>query len=220
MRKMKLADFSYEEKLWRQGIEAVIGVDEVGRGALSGPVVAGAAMLKFKIQNSNDKSNSKFKKILRLGIDDSKRLKSRERVRLVSEIRKYFFTAIGEATVEEINTLGIVGATGRAMRRAIKNFQLLNNFFLLIDGYVVRNLPGGKKRQMGIIKGDRKSVSIAAASIVAKVYRDRLMRRLSRQFPVYKWGLNKGYGTLVHRRALELNGKCQHHRLLYVDGII
>src|SRR3989338_6670884 len=159
---MKLADFSYEEKLWRQGIETVIGVDEVGRGALSGPVVAGAAMLKFKIQNSNDKSNSKFKKILRLGIDDSKRLKSRERVRLVSEIRKYFFTAIGEATVEEINTLGIVGATGRAMRRAIKNFQLLNNFFLLIYVYVVKNLPGkieGKvcegisRKKKGVEKG-------------------------------------------------------------------
>ena len=208
---MTKADFCYEEKKWREGFEAVVGVDEVGRGSLAGPVVAGAAFVKTPAAKAA---------ILKLRIDDSKRLTVKKRLKLIPQIEKHFLTAIGQATVSEINKLGIVKATHLAMRRALKNFQFDKKYFILVDGYAVKYLPGGLKRQMGIIKGDQKSVSIAAASIVAKVYRDSLMRKLSRDYPVYKWARNKGYGTLVHRRVLKRNGKSEHHRLLFVDGML
>ena len=253
---MNKPNFSYEEELWNGGIYSVIGVDEVGRGALAGPVVAGAAVLKTKFQKKSknqiskkiQKPNSRINKILELGIDDSKRLTSRQREQIAREIPKYFLTGTGEASTSEINRMGIVRATSRAMRRAIWkirnpespdlfgageiqiNFKIQNpdtkqnpskftlrNYFLLVDGRQVKYMPGGKGRQRAIIKGDQKSISIAAASIMAKVYRDRLMRKLSRQFRRYNWEQNKGYGTGIHRRAILEFGVCRLHRRVFVD---
>ena len=209
----KFPDFSFEESFWRQGIGTVVGVDEVGRGSLAGPVVAGAVFIKTPASKEA---------ILKLGIDDSKRLSAGKRRALAKIIPKYFNSAIGQASVEEIDTLGIVRATGRAMRRAIirimnSEFGIMNgkSYFLIIDGYKMKYLPGGLRRQLNIIKGDRKSVSIAAASILAKVYRDRLMANLSKQFPVYKWGRNKGYGTKLHIKALGKYGCCVLHRSVF-----
>lgn len=209
----KIPDFSFEESFWRQGIGTVAGIDEVGRGSLAGPVVAGAAFVKTPAAKEA---------ILKLGIDDSKRLSAGKRRALAKIIPKYFFCAIGQASVEEINCVGIVRATGRAMRRAIirimnSEFGIINrkSYFLIIDGYRMKYLPGGLARQLNIIKGDQKSVSIAAASIMAKVYRDTLMKRLGRRYPVYKWGSNKGYGTKLHLKALGKYGYCVLHRSVF-----
>ena len=220
----KLPDFAFEEIYWGKGIDLVVGVDEVGRGSLAGPVVAGAAFIKTPAAK---------RAILKLGINDSKRLKEGKRRELAKIIPKYFNSAIGQASVEEINTLGIVRATGRAMRRAVNSIlyqvssikhknnkipdtkYVIRDTFLLVDGYKMKYLPGGLRRQLNIIKGDQKSVSIAAASIIAKVYRDTLMKKLGRRYPVYKWGRNKGYGTKLHIKALEKYGYSDLHRSVF-----
>lgn len=188
----------------------VVGLDEVGRGSLAGPLVAGAAYLIEK---------NGLKSILKLGIDDSKRLSAQSRAELVLPIKKYFKTSVGESSVGEINRLGIVRATRLAMKRALSGILSGKNsaYFFLIDGLPLKNFPGGQKRQLAVISGDQKSVSIAAASIVAKVHRDRLMRRLDREFPAYFWGRNKGYGTRLHLERIQAKGICLHHRLQFVD---
>lgn len=208
---MASPDFYFEKKTWKKGFSWVVGIDEVGRGSLAGPVVVGAAIVK-SFQDQLE--------ILKLGIDDSKKLRSRQREQLVRKIQKYFVTGIGSATVAEVNRKGIVRATHTAARRAIDGILTKRDFFFLIDGRPIRYLMGGKYRQLAIIDGDQKSISIAAASIVAKVYRDRLMRKLARNFPQYKWGRNKGYGTKAHCEALLQYGSCCYHRTLFIDGIV
>lgn len=225
----------------------------MGRGALAGPVVAGACLFRIMNQESGimgkkvDDSKRKeklqrskaqrCKEILKLGIDDSKRLKARERERLAKEIIKYFHIGIGEASVAEINELGIVSATERAMKRAVNRimkcelrimedkvhdslFIIPNSTTILVDGpHKIPRLSGfGLDRQEAIIKGDQKSISIAAASIVAKVYRDKLMRKLDRENgKKYKWGLNKGYGTSKHWSMISLYGSSFLHRVKFID---
>ena len=231
----KKPDFYFENIYWENDTEMVIGVDEVGRGSLAGPVVAGAAAIRKQVLKSSHRRydfggqagiqerNIALKNILKLGIDDSKRMKPRERIMIKTFIEQYFHIALGEATVAEIDKFGIVKATQIAMRKAVVNllYKAQNvNFFLLVDGCRVKYLPGGLKKQRSIIKGDQKSISIAAASIIAKVYRDNLMISLGRKYPSYKWELNKGYGTLSHRNVLKTLGICEHHRLLFVDSLI
>lgn len=243
----------------------MIGVDEVGRGAFAGPVVAGAAAMRL-LNSSNLVKNARPRRtdkvilsfvgtnlqahlngILSLGINDSKKLLPRKREKLASEIQKYFYVGIGEASVSEINTLGIVKATERAMRRAIKaliarnsNIQIPNskqaqnskslgfgvwdlefpkqNIFVLEDAFHVKYIPEvGLKNQKGIIYGDSLSISIAAASIVAKVYRDGLMKSLSNKYTQYGWLRNKGYGTLTHRLAIKRFGITKWHRIQYIE---
>ncbi|KKS95739.1 MAG: ribonuclease HII, ribonuclease HII [Candidatus Gottesmanbacteria bacterium GW2011_GWA2_43_14] len=206
-----MPDFSLEESFRRQGFKTVLGVDEVGRGCLAGPVVAGACLLK----DGADRDA-----LLTLGIDDSKRLTAERREVLAWIIPEFFVSSIGLASVDEINRAGIVRATARAMRRAIVNLKISRPIFILVDGYRVKFLPGGLKRQSNIIHGDQKSVSIAAASIIAKVYRDRLMKRLAGKFPLYNWGKNKGYGTEGHRLALGKYGLCRHHRIAFTGHLV
>src|SRR3989344_2332627 len=119
-----MSDFTFEKTCWEKGFPLVVGVDEVGRGALAGPVVAGAAV--YRIQNSEFRNQ---KKILRLGIDDSKRLTPKRREALARIIQKYFYTGIGEASVTEINGVGIVKATQRAMRRAVNKLRIQSSEF-------------------------------------------------------------------------------------------
>jgi len=199
----------------------VIGVDEVGRGAWAGPVIAASAAMK--IFNEKEKL---LKKIISLGINDSKKLTARKREFLSGEISKYFYCGIGEASVGEINRYGIVKATEKAMRRAVGNLTMKQfsnvtmngRFFLLVDAFYVKYTAGIPLRnQKAIIQGDGKCISIAAASIVAKVYRDRLMERLSTKYTQYGWERNAGYGTEYHRRAIEKYGICKLHRLKFVD---
>lgn len=173
----------------------VAGVDEAGRGPLAGPVVAAAVIL------------DELKPIKCLG--DSKVISPRRRERLFDEIRaKALACCIAEASVEEIDRLNILQATLLAMRRAVEGLRL-KPAKVLVDG---NRLPRLDVLSEAIVGGDAKVKSISAASIIAKVTRDRLLRELHEQFPIYGFAAHKGYGTPEHLEALRLHGACIHHR--------
>ena len=185
----------HERRLWAQGMKAIAGVDEAGAGPLAGPVVAAAVVLPVEgcIRD----------------IDDSKKLDASARERLFGEIRKSAVAwAISEASVEEIDQLNILEAARLAMRRAVLALTTPAEH-LLVDA---RSVPEVAVNQTSIIKGDSLSQSIAAASILAKVHRDRLMARLDETYPGYGLAKHKGYGTLEHRQALERLGPSPIHR--------
>ena len=172
----------------------VAGIDEAGRGPLAGPVVAAAVVLDPNRIPS--------------GIDDSKRLSAAARTRLFTQIEKAARTAVGIATVEEIDRLNILGATKLAMQRAYAALQLAAEV-ALIDGNQPPELPCPV---IPLVKGDSRSLSIAAASIIAKVTRDRMMHALAEEFPHYGWEKNAGYGTRTHLEGLARHGVCREHR--------
>ena len=193
--------FELENALWGHGTTYVAGVDEVGRGPLAGPVVAGAVIFPQDIDESR-----------LIGIRDSKELTASVRERLDVWIYEVAVAVgIGRASVREVDAVGIVGATRRAMSRAIGKLQPRPQA-LLIDAL---SLPGISLPQQCPVKGDRVSLSIAAASIVAKVARDKLMREADRRYPGYGFSRNKGYGTREHMGALELQGPCIIHRVSF-----
>ncbi len=179
----------------------VAGVDEVGRGPLAGPVVAVALVFP----------NGVPRRVAPL-IDDSKKLTAAEREAAFAAIRRCAEFAIGAASVAEIETLNILHASMLAMRRAVLRLREPPHL-ALIDGN--RAPPGLPCAVECCIGGDATSLSIAAASIIAKVVRDRAMLRLGARYPHYGWHENAGYGTKAHRDALHLHGPCRHHRALF-----
>ena len=211
---MTLPDFSFEERIAKKGFRIIAGIDEVGRGSFAGPVVAAAVAFapnsKFEILNSKQ-----------IRINDSKKLSSRQREMSSHWIKKNALCyGIGKASVAEINKFGIKKACEMAFRRAIKNTNKPVDY-LLIDAFYIPYVKGlRRKNQMPIVKGDTKSISIAAASIVAKVYRDRLMVSLGskRKYKNYGWCQNKGYGTLAHRNAIKKYGLTRLHRKKFVEA--
>jgi len=185
----------FEEEARAAGFAVVAGVDEVGRGALCGPVVAGAAILGEDFDFS--------------GLDDSKRLTRRQRERLSERIRAHARAwALGFAEVEEIDRLNILRATHLAMRRALQALRLKPDL-VLVDGRAAE-LSGYE--QQAIVKGDALSVSIAAASIVAKVARDGIMLQCDQKYPGYGLADNVGYASEGHREALRRLGPSAIHR--------
>ncbi|WP_296705348.1 ribonuclease HII [Algoriphagus sp.] len=172
------------------------GCDEVGRGCLAGPVVAAAVILPPNYSNQ--------------WINDSKKLGKKQREDLIEEIKdKALAWKIAEASVEEIDRINILNASFLAMTRAVKGL-LISPEHLLIDGNRFKSdlsIPF-----TCVIKGDGKFASIAAASILAKVYRDQFMERLTEEFPHYGWERNAGYPTKAHRIGIEENGDCIWHR--------
>ena len=190
----------------------LVGVDEAGRGPLAGPVSVGIASVPagFNIKKAFP------------GINDSKQLTPRQRKVADKWIRQNALAiGIGQASVAQINRFGIKKASEIAFRKAIKSVSIKVSSieYLLIDAFFipyVRSLR--RKNQKAIIKGDTKSISIAAASIVAKVYRDKLMVKISKnpKFRVYKWGKNKGYGTKEHQNAIKKYGATKLHRKAFV----
>ncbi len=172
----------------------VAGIDEAGRGPWAGPVVAAAVIL------DRDHTPS--------GLDDSKRLSASRREDLYRALVRGADVGIGVATVDEIDELNILQATFLAMRRAAEAVTAKPEL-ALVDGNAA---PGLSCPVRTIVKGDQKCPSIAAASIVAKVTRDRLMTELAREYPNYGWERNKGYGTKDHRQALIRHGVTPHHR--------
>lgn len=183
-----------EKKLWKKN-NIICGIDEVGRGALAGPVGAAAVILP------------KYTKIK--GIDDSKKLTPKKRKALYFKILDCATSVgIGYATNLEIDKLGIKEATFLAMKRAIQNLSLQPDFFL-VDGFKISGL---NSPQMALPKGESKSISIAAASIVAKVARDEYMNSLAKMFPGYGFERNKGYPTIQHKTALSRLGETPYHR--------
>ena len=172
----------------------IIGVDEVGRGPLAGPVISAAIILnKEKIPE---------------GINDSKKLSKKKREVINEELISQHSFAIGMASVEEIDKINILQASLLAMKRAVLNLNIKPQT-ILVDG---NKLPDLEYNMYSIIKGDSKSISIAAASIIAKVYRDKLMHDLSLQYPGYYWEKNSGYGTKQHLLALNSLGVTPIHR--------
>jgi ribonuclease HII len=181
------------------------GVDEVGRGALAGVVTAAAVMLPVAAIDS----------LTEMGVTDSKKLSPKRRQELATEISAVAIAvAIGSATVAEIERLNILQATFLAMKRAIAALNPPPTG-CSIDGN--RPIPGLHLPQTTLISGDSRSISIAAASIIAKVDRDRLMTELSREYPAYDWENNKGYGTLKHRTAIAKYGLTPHHRSSFIS---
>lgn len=185
----------------------IIGVDEAGRGPLAGPVVAAAAKLKNYCERLQE-------------INDSKKLTEKKREKLFDVINECFDVGVGIATVEEIDSLNILNATFLAMRRAIKNLELEDNedILVLVDGnFTIREYSG---KQEAVIKGDAKSLSIAAASIIAKVTRDRMMVAESDKYPEYHFEKHKGYGTKAHREAILTYGPLDIHRKTFLTKIL
>ncbi|MCO4848598.1 MAG: ribonuclease HII [Yoonia sp.] len=188
-------DFEFELAAMAQGARAVAGVDEVGRGPLAGPVCAAAVVL--------DPDN------IPDGLNDSKQVTPKMREALFDQLMACADVSIAEATVEEIDVHNILRASHIAMVRAINGLSAPADF-ILIDG---NQIPRGLNTpSQTIVKGDTRSLSIAAASIVAKVWRDRLMVDLAQQHPGYGWDTNAGYPTPVHKKALLKLGVTPHHR--------
>lgn len=215
---MGFPDFYFERKLHREGYRIIAGVDEVGRGCFAGAVVAGCVIFdKNTISTFKGFPLQDSRKII---INDSKKLTPKQREIADKWIRKNAFAwGIGAASVSQINRLGIKKASEIAFRKAIVNCKLSIDY-LLIDAFYIPYVKGLRRRnQKPIIKGDTKSVSIAAASIIAKVYRDNLMLKLGKKpkYKKYGWGKNKGYGTLEHRKAIKKFGLTRQHRKQFVE---
>lgn len=191
-----MPDLSLENALRRRGLLLVAGIDEAGRGPLAGPVAAAAVILpsRFSCQ----------------GLDDSKKLSPVMRERLYERITGHSKVcwAVATADHEEIDRINILAATHLAMRRAVEGLATTPQH-CLIDGLPVKNFP---LPHDGVVKGDGLSLSIAAASIIAKVTRDRMMRAICEEFPQYGFSRHQGYGTKEHLEALRIHGPCRHHR--------
>ena len=184
-----MLEYTLEKELYDQGYEFVCGVDEAGRGPLCGPVVAAAVILPCGLYIE--------------GLNDSKKLTEKKREKLFDIICDSAIAfSIEQGSVDEINNTNILEATMNAMRRAINNLSVKADF-ALVDGNIVRDFPISAKP---VIHGDAISPSIAAASILAKVTRDRLCLEMDKQFPQYNIAKHKGYGTREHMELLRLHG--------------
>lgn len=194
-----IPDLVYERELSEQGFVHIVGVDEAGRGAWAGPVTAAAVQLpleRFDLASTLD------------GVDDSKRMKPSSREEWSAIIRSVAAIGVGEASSGEIDELGLIAATRTAIARAIHALPS-DPDFLLIDHIA---LPDLDIPQRSLPYGDSRSYSIAAASIIAKVARDRKMLALDASFPEYGFARHKGYGTQAHRNALDKHGPAPIHR--------
>jgi len=198
---MNTCTYSFEEKAWAGGFSTVAGIDEVGRGALFGPVVACALVLRPELRVE--------------GLNDSKQLTARQRERLAMELqgRGALAWGISEASAAEIDATNVLAASRLAMTRAVNRLALrgVEPDYLLVDALRL-DLP---IRQEPVIHGDALSASIAAASIVAKVWRDALMDALDAVFPLYGLKGHKGYGTKEHLKALREHGPTRFHRMTF-----
>ncbi len=194
---MIIPTLDLEKDLWNSGYSLVCGLDEVGRGSFAGPVVVGAVIFPQGIR-------------LPEGIRDSKLVKPEKRKILASQIKDCASDfSIAEVSVEIINRVGIGKATQIAFYQAIKSLKL-DPEYLLIDAFYVDNID--RKKQKPILHGDGICMSIAAASIIAKVYRDELMEKLSEDYPEYNFAKHKGYGTKEHQQAIKKHGLSKIHR--------
>ena len=198
-----MVNYEYERNAIEQGFTAVCGIDEAGRGPLAGPVYAAAVILPDGLEIP--------------GLNDSKKLTEKKREALFDEIcEKAIAYGIGCASEQEIDEINILQATYLAMRRAVEQLSVPADY-ALVDGNRMPPLaiPGET-----VVKGDAKSASIAAASILAKVSRDRVMLLMDPVYPQYQFAKHKGYGTKVHREALLTYGPCPIHRKTFLTKIL
>ena len=190
----------FETELWEQGVHWVAGVDEAGRGALAGPVAAGAVVLPYDQPDLMNRLQ---------GVRDSKVMTPANRAFWAAEIKTAAYAwCVGMATANEIDRMGILSATCLAAVRALENLGLSAEH-ILIDYLTLPEIP---IPQTSLVKGDARSLTIASASILAKTARDAILVEMDGIFPGYAFVNNKGYGTLAHRQAIEVLGPCSQHR--------
>ena len=196
--------WKFEHQCYDEGFEIVCGVDEAGRGPLAGPVCAAAVILPEGAVIE--------------GLDDSKKLTEKKRERLYDIIKQTAVAySVAYGTLEEIETVNILEATYLAMNRAIEGLTVKPDF-ALIDG---NRVPRGIKIPCEtVVKGDSKSMSVAAASVLAKVTRDRLMLEYDKKYPEYNFKKHKGYGTKEHTELIKQYGPCEIHRLSFLKNIL
>jgi ribonuclease HII len=201
---MKYPNFEEEKKLWQKGFKFVAGLDEAGRGPLAGPVVASAVVLPKNFSAKNF-----------WAVKDSKQLSEKQRdfFYKILTSQKNIKWGVGIVSEKIIDKINILEATKLAMKKAIANLNCVTDFLLLDGNFKIYYacLPAGR-RQKSIIKGDQKVFSIAAASIIAKVFRDRLMQKFHKKYPLYGFDNHKGYGTKQHLDAIKKYGPCKIHR--------
>jgi len=195
---MSKPDYELEQAAFAQGASVVVGVDEVGRGPLAGPVMAAAVVL--------DPNR------IPEGLNDSKKLSLKRREALYEQILEVADVGFGQASVAEIDEINILQASLLAMERAVHDLNHPADYALVDGKFTPKglNIPAES-----VIKGDAKSVSISAASIIAKIWRDREMESLAQQFPGYGWERNAGYPTKEHREAIHRLGITPHHRVSF-----
>lgn len=192
----------FEKEALAKGYKSVCGVDEAGRGTLAGPVCAAAVILP--------------EGVIIDGVNDSKKLSEKKRESLFDVIREQALSySIAYATVDEIEEINILNATMLAMRRAIDGLDIKADY-AMIDG---NKIPPIDIDAECIVKGDAKSMSIACASILAKVSRDRLLYKCAEEYPMYGFDKHKGYGTKVHREAILKYGPCPYHRKSFLKKL-
>jgi ribonuclease HII len=197
-----LPDLHFEDALLGAGCQSIAGIDEAGRGCLAGPVVAAIVILSLDKNSSDDFA----------GVQDSKQLSYQERDRLRAIIEdRCLAWAVGSASHVEIDQFGILPATRIAIKRALDQINTQPDH-LLVDYIVLPDIPIPQTR---LVKGDKRSLSIASASILAKTHRDSMMIKLAEQYPYYGFDKNKGYGTIQHKLALNKYGPTPHHRMSF-----
>lgn len=197
-----------ERKLIKFGYKKVVGLDEAGRGAWAGPIVAGCVL----IDDSLDLRKKEY--FLLQQVNDSKKLKSEVRNELFKIITKKLIWSVGVVSVAEIERIGINQANHKALIKAFNNLKKPADF-ALVDYW--QNLPLGIENQ-GLVRADSRFFSVAAASIVAKVYRDNLMISLDQKDKRWQFAKHKGYGTKEHAQAIKKYGFCKHHRLSFLNN--
>lgn len=209
-------NLSEEKKLWKKGYKNVVCIDEVGRGPLAGPVMAAAVATSAKFKMQNSKLQFKVKNSLK-GIRDSKKLTLKKREEFYKILIKHpnIKWGIGRVSEKMIDKINIKNATELAMVRALNNLK--KNFkvkpdFLIIDGNHIKNLKLKTYNLKLMVKADEKVFSCALASVLAKVRRDRLMKKYHQKYPQYGFDKNKGYATKHHLEALRKHGLCPLHR--------
>lgn len=195
--------YEYENKAHSEGFVTVCGVDEAGRGPLAGPVYAAAVILPDGLEN--------------MGINDSKKMSEKKREQLFDVIIENATAyGIGFATEKEIDEINVLNATFLAMKRAVEAMGVKPDL-VLVDG---NRKPGTGYEELTLVKGDAKSISISAASILAKVSRDRYMKDLAQRHPEYKFEQHKGYGTKLHYEMIEQYGILPDHRRSFLKKIL
>ena len=194
----------YENKLYESGLKYIAGIDEAGRGPLAGPVVVGVAIMK---------SDSFIE-----GINDSKKISESKREKLYEQITEEALAwSVGVVTEKEIDDLNILNATKKALERALESLEIRPDRILVdaLEHIDTKGVP-----YTSVIKGDAKIYSISAASIIAKVTRDRMMREYDEVYPEYGFAKHKGYGTAAHIAAIKTYGPCPLHRRTFIKNFI
>lgn len=218
--------FNLEKELVEQGYDTVIGVDEAGRGPLAGPVVAAAVLLRnseFRILNFESNSNEKiFNDPMWELVRDSKKLSEKQREKVFDFIHENFHVGVGLCNHETVDRINILEASFLAMKKAVSDlvrnkskveslkYKVDEKIVILVDGN--KKIPNFSLEQKTVVGGDKIVKSISAASIIAKVTRDRIMLEMHDKYPMYGFDKHKGYGTKMHMDALSKHGPCEIHR--------